>query len=98
MMLLVATTPLLDVPNVVAVVKELNEVVEFAVGNVAEPDSWLARGALMLFNLSTTSKGAAGPVFMRRRGAWAITSSPFAQGWWGVHGARGLDGVDGNRR
>lgn len=98
MMLLVATTcPFAGAENVVAVVSEFNEVEEFAEGNVAAPDSWLARGALgtlMVFNRSAASKGAAaGPVFMRRRGAWAITHSPFAQRRWRAHGRGGLDGV-----
>lgn len=50
-----------------------------------EPDSWLALGVpdmlKVLFNLAATPSMVAwktGAVFVRRRGAWAIIRSPFA--------------------
>jgi hypothetical protein len=68
MMLLVATTwPFAGAPIVVAVDSEFTEVEELVEGKVAEPDSWLVRGALgkpIAVILSIKSMGAAGPVFM----------------------------------
>lgn len=84
MMLLFATTfPLDEAARVVELDIEFRDVVELVAGNVDEPDNWLTRGGalemlILLFNLSKTSIVAAGPVFMRSRGAWAITSSPSA--------------------
>jgi hypothetical protein len=74
MMLVVATTcPLGCAPIVEAVESEFNEVLELVAGKVADPDSWLARGALgtpIPFILSMTSMCVAtGTVFMRRREA-----------------------------
>ncbi len=102
-MLLVATTPPFDGAEiVVAVDSEFTEVEELVVGKVAEPDSWLARGAApgkaMLPILSIRSMAEAGPVFMRKSEAWAITRSPFARRRWrgpGVGGVTRLAAVPG---
>lgn len=77
MILLVATTwPFAGAAMVVAVDNEFKEVEELAAGKPAEPETWLARavlGTLMVFNLSTRSMAMVGPVFMRIKGAWAIS-------------------------
>jgi len=92
-MLLVATTWPFDC----AADREFTDEEELVVGKVAELDSWLARGAFgtpILFILSRTSMVATGPVFMRRREAWAITISPSAQAQPEMHEAGGDDGAE----
>ena len=85
-MLLVATTGPDDEPPIcefIIVDAELDSVFrEVVEGNAVEPDSWLARGALvtlMVFDLATPSVavGKEGVVVVRRRGACA-SRSPFA--------------------
>jgi hypothetical protein len=97
MMLLVATTWPFDC----AADTEFTEEEELVVGKVAEPDSWLARGAFgtpILFILSRTSIVATGPVFMRRREAWAITISPSAHAQPEMHEAGGDDRAECYKR
>jgi hypothetical protein len=75
MMLVVARGwPLTGAMAVPVLLSEASEVVD---AKAVEPDSWLARGALMLIVLFSRATPSAdvwktGAVFVRSRGAWAI--------------------------